>query len=56
MTAPIWRVTLYEIIGDGGRYIDVTRRATDTAGAVAKVREVYEPGRYRLAMVAKVGP
>lgn len=47
-----YRIELYEIIGEGGRYFHVTVRAASREGAIAQMRKTYESSVYRLAGVA----
>lgn len=49
-----YRVELYEIVGEGGRYFHVTRVADSKAKAIAAVRDVYPAYIYRLAGVVEV--
>ena len=46
-----YRVELYEIIGEGGRYFHVTREASTKEKAIKAVRETYPAYAYRLASV-----
>ena len=46
-----FRISLYQIIGEGGRYFDITVNALSREGAIATMRETYEPGRYCLASI-----
>lgn len=49
-----FRIELYEIIGDGGQYFSVTRRAASKEKAIEAVREVYPAHVFRLAGAAVI--
>jgi len=49
-----FRIKLYEIIGDGGWYFPVTRKADSAEKAIAAMREVYPSNVFRLAEVVEV--
>ncbi len=49
-----YRIELYEIIGEGGRYFFATRRASTKEKALASLREVYPSHIYRLASITEL--
>lgn len=50
-TETTYRIKLYEVIGEGGQYFDITVRAFSTKSAWTKARETYPAYAYRAAKI-----
>lgn len=47
-----YRIELYEVIGEGGRYFHITVQASTVARAWAKARDTYPAHIYRAARIS----